>query len=125
MTLRSLAPFAPLLFAFSCGGPGPEGLLVPSEAPAGIHGLLRDEGEGAFLEHEYEALEAVYDVETMQAPAWTVSGGELETDGARARWHLPEAGVHTIGLRLFLVDGRQLEASWTVTVLARGGPALN
>lgn len=125
MTLRSLLTLASMLFAFSCGGPGPEGLLVPSEAPAGIQGLLRDEGEGAFLEHEYETLEALYDVETLQAPEWTVSGGELETYGARARWHLPEAGVHTIGLRLVLVDGRQLDASWTVTVQARGGPALN
>jgi hypothetical protein len=27
--------------------------------------------------------------------------------------------VYTIGLRLFLVDGQQLEATWTVTVEAR------
>lgn len=123
MTLRSLLLLVSMLLSFSCGGPV-DGVLPPTHGAAGIHGLLRDEGEGAFLEREYETLEALYDVETMQAPEWTVSGGELETYGTRARWHLPEAGVHTIGLRLFLVDGRQLEASWTVTVLARSGPAL-
>lgn len=84
-----------------------------------IHGLLRERPTGEFVEFATENFEALYDAETVRAPEWTVSGGTLMGNGNTARWQLPRAGSHTISLKVFLVDGRELNASWTVKVAPR------
>ncbi len=112
------------LGAFSCGAG--DDLLPPTEATGGttVLGLLRERGPGDFIEFATERFEAVYQAETVRAPEWLASGGELSLNGDSVRWQLPPAGVHTLRLRLFLADGREVEASWRVPVRPReGGPA--
>jgi hypothetical protein len=108
------------LFTVACGGS--DALMEPSKATdvAAVHGLLRDRS-GDFVEFATENFEALYDAETVRAPEWTVTGGTLMGNGNSARWQLPRAGEHTITLKIFLVDGREIEASWTVKVVAWKG----
>lgn len=105
------------LFTVACGGS--DALMEPSQASdaRAVHGLLRDRN-GDFVEFATENFEALYDAETVRAPEWSVTGGTLMANGDSARWQLPRAGEHTITLKIFLVDGRELEASWTVKVVA-------
>ncbi|MBE2252306.1 MAG: hypothetical protein IAE78_22420 [Myxococcus sp.] len=107
------------LLTSACGGSG--ALMQPSKGSEGaaIQGLLRERGGGDFVEFATEDFEALYDAETVRAPEWSVDSGTLMGNGNSARWQLPRAGVHTIGLKIFLVDGRVVEASWTVKVVAR------
>lgn len=93
-------------------------LLIPVEAPASVHGLLR-ERSGELVEFSTERFEAVYDVETVQPPEWTASGGALMGNGDSARWQLPAAGEHTVTMTLFLADGRAVRATWVVSISAR------
>lgn len=112
------------LLAFSCGGG--DGLLTPTQVtgPATVHGLVRERADGDFLEFATETFEALYEAETARAPEWAVSGGDLAVSGQTVRWQLPRAGRHVIGLKLFLADGREVDAVWTVDVRPReGAPA--
>ncbi|MBL8924547.1 MAG: hypothetical protein JNJ54_37200 [Myxococcaceae bacterium] len=108
------------LFTVACGGS--DALMQPSSVTdvAAVHGLLR-ERNGDFVEFATESFEALYDAETVRAPEWSVTGGTLMGNGNSARWQLPRAGRHTITLKIFLVDGREVEASWTVNVVAWKG----
>lgn len=106
------------LSTVACGGS--DALLAPSSVddPRAIHGLLRQD-QGAFVANSLETFEALYEAETVRAPEWTVSGGTLMGNGSSARWRLPDAGTHTISLKVFLVNGRELNASWRVDVVPR------
>lgn len=120
MNARILALVAVLsLSTIACGGS--DALMQPSSVDdvTAIHGLLRERTTGEFVEFATENFEALYDAETVRAPEWTVTGGTLMGNGNTARWQLPRAGSHTISLKVFLVDGRELNASWTVKVAAR------
>lgn len=110
-----------LLLLAGCGAG--EELLVPSQETTGakVQGLLHD-GGGDLVEQEVVQLHALYDAETSRAPDWFATGGDLRTNGQSVRWRLPEPGRHTLTLRLYLVDGSQAEASWTVDVKPRGTP---
>ncbi len=113
-----LLALAVSLFTVACGGS--DAVLPPSAGDvASVHGLLRERGTGDFVEFSTEDFEALYDAETVRAPEWTVSDGTLMGNGSSARWQLPRAGVHTISMKLFLVDGREVSASWTVKVAPR------
>jgi hypothetical protein len=107
------------LTTVACGGS--DALMQPSQVDdvTAIHGLLRERGPGEFVEFATETFEALYDAETTRAPEWSVTGGTLMGNGAQARWQLPRAGEHTISLKVFLQDGRELNASWKVKVVAR------
>lgn len=95
--------------------------MVPSGGPsdAAIQGLVRERGTGEFVEFATETFEAIYSAETVRAPEWSVTGGTLMGNGNSAKWQLPRAGKHTLSLKVFTVDGRELEASWTVNVVHR------
>ncbi len=106
------------LFTVACGGS--DTVMQPSAGDvASVQGLLRERGGGDFVEFATENFEALYDAETVRAPEWTVSAGTLMGNGNSARWQLPRAGMHTISVKLFLVDGREVSASWTVKVSPR------
>lgn len=117
--LRLLAIVLTSLLAVACGGS--DTVMQPSKStnPVAIQGLVRERGAGDFVEFATETFEALYDAETVRAPEWSVSAGTLMGNGSSARWQLPRAGTHTISLKLFLVDGREIDASWTVKVVAR------
>lgn len=96
-------------------------MLAPAETsgPAKVEGLLREHGTGAFLANGNETFEALFVADTVRAPEWSVSGGDLRPNGQTVHWRLPEAGRHTISLTLFLVDGSTARARWTVDVQPR------
>ncbi len=101
----------------ACGGGA---LMEPSTATdTQIQGLVRERGTGEFVEFATESFEAVYSAETLRAPEWTVSGGTLMGNGNSAKWQLPRAGEHTISIKVFTVDGRELTGSWTVKIVHR------
>ncbi len=117
----SLGLLLPLLAAWLTGCGGGADLLLPTQAPAEahVHGLLREHPVGELVEHEDAHFRALFDAETVRAPEWSVSSGDLRPNGQSMRWRLPEAGRHTITLTIYLVDGRTAEASWTVDVKPR------
>lgn len=102
----------------ACGGA--DAFLEPTKVDdvTAIRGLLRTE-QGAFVEYATETFEALYEAETVRAPEWSVTGGTLMGNGGSAKWKLPKAGRHSIALKVYLVDGRELNATWTVDIVAR------
>ncbi len=117
MRLRTLSVLVLALSSAACGGAD---LMKPTQGTApSIHGLVRERGEGPFVEFSTETFEAVYDTETVRAPEWAVTGGTLMGNGNSARWQLPRSGQHRLSLTVFLDDGTQVTATWVVSVTER------